>query len=407
MNCRYCSKKLIHKFLDLGFSPPSNSYLDYSDLSKPEKYYPLRVLVCDGCWLVQTEDFADEKELFASDYAYFSSTSKSWIEHAAQYCDAMIKGYQLGKDSMVVEIASNDGYLLKNFVKLGIPCLGIEPTINTANAAIALGVPVLKKFFNTEIASELVDSGRLADLVIGNNVYAHVPKIKDFTAGIKKILKPKGIVTLEFPHLMELIRGKQFDTIYHEHFSYLSLSVVQKIFISSGLRLFNVEKISTHGGSLRVYGCHDSAEHETHEALRALLDEERIFGLERLATYASFQEGVDHIKLNFLEFLINIKKSNKKIAAYGAAAKGSTLLNYCGVKSDLLPVVYDAAASKQGKFLPGSHIEIRNPAEIDSANLDYLLILPWNLVQEVKKQFSINPCLSFELVTAIPEIAYI
>lgn len=386
MNCRHCAVRLEHTFLDLGFAPPSNAYLEVSDLICPEKYYPLKIKVCTNCWLVQTEDYAKADELFSPDYAYFSSTSTSWLSHAAQYVDKIISRLQLNKNSRIIEVASNDGYLLKNFLIAGIPCLGIEPTASTAAAAEQLGIPVLREFFGEQLGKSLATQDKKADLIIGNNVYAHVPDINDFTRGLKVTIKPGGTVTLEFPHLMRLIEHTQFDTVYHEHFSYLSLYTVQKIFADAGLRVWDVEELSTHGGSLRIYGCHSEDPRRTTIAVNELLEEEARRGLRTLDTYQAFQSRADKVKNDLVAFLIDMKRKGKKIAAYGAAAKGNTLLNYAGIKPDLLPFVYDAAPSKQGKFMPGSHIPIVEPKRLVTSRPEYLLILPWNIAAEVKQQ---------------------
>jgi SAM-dependent methyltransferase len=383
MKCRHCKSELSHTFLDLGFAPPSNAYLTEKQLTEPEKYFPLKLKVCTSCWLVQTEDYALANELFNDDYAYYSSTSTSWLAHAANYCEMVISQLRLTKDSFVIEIASNDGYLLKNFVKAGIPCLGIEPTTGTAEASEKLGVPVLKEFFTESLGTKLAISEKKADLIAGNNVYAHVPDINDFTRGLKAALKPTGTITLEFPHLMQLIQKNQFDTVYHEHFSYLSLYTVSKIFQSCGLRIYDVDQISTHGGSLRVFGCHDSHSQPTKQSVARIMEEEINAGLQNLETYMDFQRRTDQLKDTFLTFLIEQKKQNKCVVAYGAAAKGNTILNYAGVKKDLLPLVADAAPSKQGMYLPGSHIPIVHPSRLVELNPDFVIILPWNIVSEV------------------------
>jgi SAM-dependent methyltransferase len=386
MKCRHCGARLTHTFVDLGFAPPSNAYLAEADLSKPEKYYPLKVNVCDQCWLVQTEDYADADELFSADYAYFSSTSSGWLAHARRYAEQMTEQLALDAQSYVIEVASNDGYLLKNFVEAGIPCLGIEPTASTADAAEKLGIPVLREFFGEEIGKRVATEGKQADLIAGNNVYAHVPDINDFTRGLKAALRPTGTITLEFPHLMRLIEQAQFDTAYHEHFSYLSLFTVNKIFEASGLRVWHVEQLPTHGGSLRIYGCHANDPRETTNAVSQLLTEEEQRGLQTLQPYLSFQSRADKIKIDLLDFLIQQKRNGKSVVAYGAAAKGNTLLNYAGVKPDLLPFVCDAAAAKQNKYMPGSHIPILAPEAIRQAEPDFVVILPWNISEEVQSQ---------------------
>ena len=408
MNCRHCKTFLKNIFLDLGYSPPSNAYLTKDNLHQSEVHYPLKVLVCDQCWLVQTEDYANAEELFTSQYAYFSSTSPSWVTHAKNYADKIIEQFNLNSKSYVIEIASNDGYLLKNFVAAKIPCLGIEPTASTADAAEKIGIPVLQKFFGKSLAHELALDGKKADLIIGNNVYAHVPDINDFTMGLKEILKKNGIITLEFPHFMNLINHNQFDTIYHEHFSYLSLYTVCKIFEKAALRVFHVEELDTHGGSLRVYGCHTEDIRKTRNTVNLLLQKERKKGLQKLETYKNFTIGVDKIKNNFVKFLSDQKNKGKKVVAYGAAAKGNTLLNYCKIKEDLLPMVFDAAQSKQGCFMPGSHIPILSPKHLIEIKPDYVLILPWNIKDEIIEQLLyIKKEWDVKFVIAVPELIVI
>jgi hypothetical protein len=404
LNCRHCATPLQHTFLDLGFAPPSNAYLTQADLCKPEKYYPLKVKVCTHCWLVQTEDYAQADELFSADYAYFSSTSIGWLAHAASYAQAMTQRLQLNANSHVIEIACNDGYLLKNFVASGIPCLGIEPTASTAAAAEKLGIPVLREFFGEALGRQLAANGQQADLIAGNNVYAHVPDINDFTRGLKAVLKPSGTITLEFPHLMRLIEHTQFDTVYHEHFSYLSLYTVSSIFKAAGLRIWDVEQLPTHGGSLRIFGCHAEDTRASTPTVATLLAEEALRGLQTLATYQNFQAKADKVKDDLLSFLIDQKRAGKKVAAYGAAAKGNTLLNYAGVKSDLLPFVCDAAQAKQGKYMPGSHIPILQPSALAANAPDYVLILPWNIAGEVTQQNAEIAVLGTRFVTAVPHL---
>lgn len=404
MKCRHCSAQLEHTFLDLGFAPPSNAYLGREDLVKPEKYYPLKVKVCDQCWLVQTEDYAQADELFNSDYAYFSSTSSGWLAHAAKYAEQMTQQLRLNTNSLVIEVASNDGYLLKNFVKAGIPCLGIEPTASTAVAAEGLGIPVLREFFDELLGKRLAAMGKQADLIVGNNVYAHVPDINDFTRGLKTVLKAGGTITLEFPHLMRLLENIQFDTVYHEHFSYLSLFTVGRIFKTAGLRVWDVEELPTHGGSLRVYGCHSEDARPVSSSVGAMLVEEARRGLKTLATYQNFQASADRVKDDLLAFLVTQKRAGKKVAAYGAAAKGNTLLNYAGVKPDLMPFVCDVASAKQGKFMPGSHIPILPPAALAEQRPDFLVILPWNIAAEVRQQSASLAKLGTKFVTAVPKL---
>jgi len=404
MNCRHCSAPLEHMFLDLGFAPPSNAYLTREDLHKPEKYYPLRVLVCDKCWLVQTEDYACAGELFSHDYAYFSSTSSTWLEHAKRYAEAITPRLGLRPDSLVIEVASNDGYLLKNFLAMGIPCLGIEPTASTADAAEALGIPIIRQFFGESLGKELAASGRQADLIIGNNVFAHVPDINDFTRGLKATLKPSGTITLEFPHLMRLLEFNQFDTVYHEHFSYLSLNAIARIFSSTGLRVYDVEELPTHGGSLRVYGCHAAHTAETSVEVARILEEEKKRGLLDLQFYRDFQARAEKVKDDMLAFLLKQKRAGKKTVAYGAAAKGNTLLNFAGVRSDLLSFVCDAAPSKQRKFMPGSHIPIHPPDRLAVEVPDYVVILPWNIAEEVIAQNRELDAKGTKFVTCVPQL---
>ena len=404
MNCRHCNAALNLQLVDLGSAPPSNGYLDRKTIHEPEIWLPLRVLVCEQCWLVQTEDFTRPEMLFTSDYAYYSSTSRTWLKHAAQYAGDMIDRLQLTNESFVVELASNDGYLLKNFVEAGIPCLGIEPAEKPAQAAKQLGIPVQSVFFGETIGRQLAAQGCQADLVAANNVYAHVPDINDFTSGIKALLKPGGTITLEFPHLLQLVKHCQFDTIYHEHFSYLSLRVVQHIFAAAGLRVFDVELLSTHGGSLRVFGCHQEDSRLEESTVEKVLRSESSAGLEDREVFASFQERAHRIKNDLIFFLLEQKRLGKKVAAYGAAAKGNTLLNFAGIRPDLLAYVCDAAPSKQGKYLPGSRIPIVSPETLQAQRPDYLLILPWNISAEIKQQNSELAKYGTTFITAIPRI---
>jgi hypothetical protein len=404
VKCRHCANELKHTFLDLGFAPPSNAYLTRADLTKPERYYPLKLFVCESCWLVQTDDYTQADELFNAEYAYFSSTSSSWLDHSARYAKDMTQRFGLNASSMVIEIASNDGYMLKNFVAAGIPCLGIEPTASTADAAEKIGVPVLREFFGEALGQRLAREGRQADLIAGKNVYAHVPDINDFTKGLKAALKPSGTITLEFPHLGLLLEHCLFDTVYHEHYSYLSLYTVARIFKSAGLRVWDVEKIPTHGGSLRVFGCHADDPRSTSERVTALIADEARQGMQQIDIYQSFQPRVDRIKDNFIAFLIEQKRGGKSVAAYGAAAKGVTLINYAGVKPDLLPFVCDAAPSKQGKFLPGSHIPILPPEALAQHRPDIVIILPWNIAEEVVARQSGIRTWGGRFMVAVPEM---
>ncbi len=407
MMCRHCHKELQDVFLDLGFASPSNAYLSKSELNKPEVTFPLKLFVCKNCWLVQTEDYNSADDLFSKDYAYFSSTSKTWVEHARLYSEYIVERLNLGRDSFVLEIASNDGYLLKNFVERGIPCLGVEPTDSTADAAEEVGVPVLREFFGTDSSGEIVKKNGHADLICGNNVYAHVPDINDFTNGLKVALKEGGTINLEFPHLLRLIEKNQFDTVYHEHFSYLSLSTVSRIFDAVGLRVFDVEELPTHGGSLRVYGCHYNDSRECRASVSNLLALEADFGLLRLDTYRNFQAKANRVKNDILEFLIRQKKQGDTIVAYGAAAKGNTLLNYAGVKTDLIDFVCDASPSKQGKFMPGSHLPIMAPEVIERHKPDWIVILPWNIADEIVEQLNFVREWGARFIVAVPELRVI
>ncbi len=404
MKCRHCCEPLQHTFLDLGFAPPSNSYLSEAQLSAPEVYFPLKLKVCEHCWLVQTEDYAQADLFFSKDYAYFSSTSSSWLAHASAYSKAMIERLALGPDSFVIEVASNDGYLLKNFLAADIPCLGIEPTASTAAVAQEMGIEVLREFFGELLGKRLAGEGRQADLIAGNNVFAHVPDINDFSRGLKAALKPQGTITLEFPHLMRLIEHAQFDTVYHEHFSYLSLYTVKRIFAQAGLRVCDVEELPTHGGSLRVYGCHAEDLRGDSDEIVRVLDAEVRFGLRGLEVYQDFQGRADAIKNGLLGFLIEQKRAGRQVVAYGAAAKGNTLLNYAGVKPDLLSYVCDAAPSKQGKYLPGSHIPVYSPEKLQETQPDTVVILPWNIADEVIGHHRYVRDWGGQFVAAIPRL---
>ena len=386
MKCRFCKNNLTNKILDLGFSPPSNSYLSSINSIRDEKKFPLKLFICENCFLVQTEDFNKPEELFTNDYAYFSGTSSFFLEHAKEYVKKISKKLELGSNSLVIELASNDGYLLKNFLELQIPCLGIEPTRSTYQKSLELNIPTINKFFNSDLASELVSNNKKADLIIANNVYAHVPNINNFTIGIKKLLRDDGTVTIEFPHLLNLIKENLFDTVYHEHYSYLSLSVVKKIFEKFGLKIYDVEKIPTHGGSLRIYGCHKNMAKNEEPGVKDILKEEQDFGLLNIKKYSKLQIVSENVRKELLLFLEEKKKQNKIVVGYGAAAKGNTLLNYCGVTKDLIKFVCDAAESKQNKFLPGSHIEIKKPNNLYEKKIDYILILPWNIKDEIIKE---------------------
>lgn len=406
MKCRFCKNDLEFIFVDLNNSPPSNSFLTKEDLNTEEIYYPLRLYVCENCFLVQIPEHKKASDIFDKDYIYFSSFSKSWLEHCKEYSENIIKRFNVNQQSLVTEIASNDGYLLQYFKEKNIPVLGIEPTENTAAAAREKGINTISKFFGETFANELSKKNSKADLLIGNNVLAHVPDINDFVKGMKIVLKDGGVITMEFPHLMKLVEEKQFDTIYHEHFSYLSFTTVEKIFAFHNLTIFDVEEIPTHGGSLRIYAQHkeyDSAR-PAGESVTILRNKEKSAGLTELAYYKDFQEKVDAIKYDLLNFLIQQKKSGKKVAAYGAAAKGNTLINYCGIRKDLISFVTDASPFKQNKFLPGSHIPVLNEDELKIFKPDFVLILPWNIKEEIMNQLNYINEWGGKFVTAVPEL---
>lgn len=389
MNCRFCNTPLSFEFLDLVNSPPSNSFLSIDQLNEPEIFYPLRVLVCENCFLVQIDEYQKSSAIFNNDYVYFSSFSTSWLNHAKKYCEEVVKRLSLNQNSKVIEIASNDGYLLQFFLEKNIPVLGIEPTANTAKIALDKGIETITEFFGTGLADDLTNKEILADLLIGNNVLAHVPDINDFVAGMKRILTPNGTITMEFPHLIQMINQNQFDTIYHEHFSYLSLFTVQKIFFQQGLEIYDVDEISTHGGSLRIYAKHlDDTSKQVSTNVSELISKEKLLGVDTLTYYKDFNTNVNQIKNDFLSFLIEKKKNDKKVVAYGAAAKGNTLLNYCGVKKDLISFVVDANPNKQGKYLPGSHIPVVSEDLLKQFQPDFVVIFPWNLSAEIMNQLS-------------------
>jgi len=385
-SCRFCNRELIHELVDLGVSPLSNTYLRSEDLARMEPFYPLVPYVCDRCFLVQLPAVETPERIF-SDYAYFSSYSDTWLAHARDYCAAMTARFGLGTDSFVVEIASNDGYLLQNFAAAGIPSLGVEPAANIARVAREKGVDTEIAFFGRETAARLAHERRKADLLLGNNVLAHVPDLNDFVSGLEILLAPDGVVTMEFPHLLELILHNQFDTIYHEHFSYFSLLTVRQVFDAHGLQIFDVDRLPTHGGSLRIYAAHSDRQ-PIHERVTALEAEERTRGLDRLETYQRFGEQVRETKRALLDFLIRAKEDRKQVVAYGAPAKGNTLLNYCGIRTDFIDYTVDRSPHKQGLFLPGTHIPIHAPERIRETRPDYVLILPWNLREEIVEQMS-------------------
>jgi 2-polyprenyl-3-methyl-5-hydroxy-6-metoxy-1,4-benzoquinol methylase len=387
-SCRFCGSPLRHTFTNLGMSPPCESFLPADQLNQMEAFYPLHVFVCEHCFLVQLQEYVSPEHIF-TEYAYFSSYSDSWLAHAKTYTEKMVKRFQLGPDSLVVELASNDGYLLQYFVKQGVPVLGIEPAANVARDASTKGIATLVKFFGQELAAEMVRDQIRADLIVGNNVLAQVPDVCSFVAGMKTLLKPEGVITLEFPHLMRLIEGNQFDTIYHEHFSYFSFLTTMKIMARFGLTVFDVEELTTHGGSLRVYARHaESTSHPVTEAAQELAQREEAAGFTRLETYFSFDEKVKEAKRGIVAFLIEAKRAGKSIAGYGAPGKGNTLLNYCAIRTDFLDYTVDRNPYKHGRFLPGTHIPIFPVEKIRETRPDYVLILPWNLKNEIREQLS-------------------
>lgn len=402
--CRFCGVALAHTFVDLGASPLAQSFLSQDQLNHMEPFYPLHAYVCGKCFLVQLQEFVTPENIF-SDYLYFASYSDSWLAHAKAYTDLMVERFAINEKSLVVEIASNDGYLLQYFVEKKIPVLGVEPAANVATVAAQKGIPSLVKFFNRDTARELVAKGQRADLLLGNNVLAHVPDINNFIAGMKILLKPGGVVTMEFPHLLRLMEENQFDTIYHEHFSYFSFLAVEKIFAAHGLTLFDVQELPTHGGSLRIFARHtEDVSKPVVPRVTELRAREQAIGFDRLETYSGFAEQVKQTKRKLLEFLIHAKQSGKKVAAYGAAAKGNTLLNYCGVRTDFLDYVVDRSPYKQGRFLPGVRIPIYPPEHIRETRPDYLLVLPWNLKDEVIKTNAYIREWGGQFVVPIPEI---
>lgn len=409
MQCRFCKTELEHVFIDLINSPASNSFLTREELNEPESYYPLKVYTCHHCFLVQVDEYKKSDAIFNSNYVYFSSYSTSWLKHVSDYADKMVERFGYDENSLVMELASNDGYLLQYFLKKGIKVMGIEPTANTAEVAMQKGVKTIVEFFTAELADRFRNHWEVkADLLLGNNVLAHVPDIVDFVAGMKIILAEEGVITMEFPHLMQLVDNNQFDTIYHEHFSYLSLYTVNQIFELHDLRMFDVEELPTHGGSLRIYARHkDDTSKTISENVAALLKKEMDKGLNNLAYYENFQQKAFKVKLDLTEFLISQKKEGRSVAAYGAAAKGNTLLNYCGVKNDLISFVTDANPHKQGKFLPGSHIPVFNEEFLKKNKPDFVIILPWNLKEEIMHQLSYIKDWGGKFVIPIPTLEII
>jgi SAM-dependent methyltransferase len=403
-HCRFCGTAFRHPVIDLGMSPLCESFLRADQLNQMEPFYPLKVWVCERCFLVQIEEYVTGEEIF-TDYAYFSSFSDSWLRHAERYVDHMIGRLQLTERSSVVEIASNDGYLLQYFVKRGIPALGIEPAANVAKVAVSKGVPTLVRFFGVETARELAASGHEADLILGNNVLAQVPDLNDFVGGLKILLAPSGVITIEFPHLLRTIEGNQFDQVYHEHFSYFSLYSVERIFAAHGLPVFDVEELSTHGGSIRIYARHaEDTTKDTTDRLISLREKEAAAGIATLAYYTDFESRVRETKRKLLEFLIGAKRAGKRVVAYGAPGKGNTMLNYCGVRTDFIDFTVDRSPHKHGKFLPGTHIPILPPKELWNARPDYVLILPWNLKTEIIGQLAGIREWGGRFVVPIPEL---
>ncbi len=406
MKCRHCNTELEHVFVDLINCPPSNAMVKPGQLNEPESYYPLKIFTCHNCLLVQVDEMKKATEIFDGEYTYFSSFSKSWLEHARNYVTMMMDRFRFNEKSQVIEIASNDGYLLQYFKEHKVPVLGVDPTANTAAVAIEKGIPTIIDFFGTEFAQKmLAGKGIKGDLILGNNVLAHVPDINDFVKGMKIALKERGVITMEFPHLMKLVGECQFDTIYHEHFSYLSFTVVNRIFERQELEMFDVQEIPTHGGSLRIFAKHaDDKTREISPAVENLLNREEKEGMKDLNYYNNFQGRVDNIKYNVWKFLIDARNQNKKVIGYGAAAKGNTLLNYCGIKgTDLIQFVVDASPHKQNRFLPGSHIPVKDLNSIEAAKPDYVIILPWNLKKEISEQLSNIRNWGGKFVTFIPE----
>jgi len=405
MKCRFCKTELENIFIDLVNSPASNSFLTPVQLNEPELYFPLRVYTCPKCFLVQVDEYKKSDAIFDNEYVYFSSYSTSWLKHAKDYTDLMVSRFGYNENSMVIEVASNDGYLLQYFKEKNIPVLGIEPTADTAAVASEKGIESVVAFLGTKLANELASKNIKADLLIGNNVLAHVPDIVDFVGSLKIILKETGVITMEFPHLMQLIDHNQFDTIYHEHFSYLSFTTVRDIFASQGLEMFDVEELTTHGGSLRIYAKHqDDTTKPVSENVTALLEKELVKGMRTLHYYNNFQQRVLNIKMDFIEFLIEQKRSGKRVAAYGAAAKGNTMLNFCGIKNDLIDFVVDANPHKQNKFLPGSHIPVTSIESMREFKPAYVIVFPWNLIDEILDYLSFVKDWGGKLVTFIPAI---
>jgi len=408
MRCRFCGNEITKTVVDLVNAPPSNAYLREEQLNEPEVYYPLKIMVCDHCWLVQVDEYASSADIFDDDYLYFSSYSSSWVEHAQKYVEMIIPKLSLTRKSRVMEIASNDGYLLQFFVQAKIPCVGVEPSTSTRAAALEKGVESIPEFFGEEFAKRIIKTREKQDLIIGNNVLAHVPKINDFVEGLKIALADNGTITMEFPHLLNLLKYDQFDTIYHEHYSYLSLYAVQQIFAAHGLKIYDVEELPTHGGSLRIYACHNSDVRDITDAVEKIVADEITYDLATYDAYISFQKRVEIIRSAFLTFLLQAKNERKIVAGYGAAAKGNTLLNYCGIKGNQnIVAVADASPHKQGRYLPGSHIPVISPQQIKEIKPDYLIIFPWNLKEEIVRQNAYIREWGGKFVTVIPHLEII
>jgi len=408
MKCRHCASDLQLTFVDLGSSPPSNLYLTKKTINEPEKWYPLKVMVCDNCWLVQTEDFVEAGEMFSEDYAYFSSFSSTWLEHAKHYVEKVTSRFKLTSESVVAEIAANDGYLLQYLQDKNIPCYGIEPTHSTAQAARDKGIEIIEEFFSVVKANELLSQGRQADLIVSNNVLAHVPDINDFVKGVSILLKPNGVATFEFPHLLNLVQLSQFDTIYHEHYSYLSLTAVQTIFDANGLSVFDVEELSTHGGSLRVYAQRSElGKHKTSAAVISLKEKENKLGMSDINFYHGFQNKIERVKIDFLSFLIEAKRNGKEVVGYGAAAKGNTMMNFGGIRQDLISYVVDKNPAKKGKYMPGSRVPIVDIDHLLLTKPDYVVIFPWNLKDEAIQQLEFIQDWGGKFIISTPKLIII
>lgn len=407
MTCRFCKHNADIAFVDLINAPASNSFLTKEQLNEPEVFYPLKVFVCPNCFLVQVDEYKKSDAIFNAEYVYFSSFSKSWLAHSKAYTDMMASRFGLNENSLVVEVASNDGYLLQYFKEKNIPVLGIEPTANSAEIAQKKGIETITRFFGVQLAGELAAQGKYADVLLGNNVLAHVPDILDFVGGMKIVLKPEGVITMEFPHLFQLVKHNQFDTIYHEHFSYLSFITVQQIFAQCGLKLFDVEELSTHGGSIRIFATHANCNRKIENRVEEMVQKETEAGMRTIPYYEGFQQRAIRVKLDFLSFLIDHKNKGISVVGYGAAAKGNTLMNYCGIKNDLIDYVVDANPHKQGKYLPASHIPVLSEDKIRETRPGYVVIFPWNLKEELMAQLSYIREWGGKFVIPIPQVTVI